>query len=616
MRFKIKLPPAVDMLLERLRLCGFQAYVVGGCVRDSILGKDPYDWDICTDALPAEVMGVFGTDNVIPTGLKHGTVTVKLESDLYEVTTFREDGEYSDGRHPDDVHFVKDIKGDLARRDFTINAMAYNPSEGFIDPFGGRKDIMRGVIRCVGEPDKRFEEDALRILRAARFQASLGFSIDWKTAQAMNRLAPDLERVSSERIGSELHKLLCAPYAALSVQKNREVLFAAIPELAFEEGCKQNNRYHYTDVFGHTLAALQNMQQCEAFPKEWADEYVCFALLFHDIGKPSVRTTDADGYDHFYITLPEDYLSIPVNEAEVLPSEEGWNDFVSYLKSGAGKMVEITDRAAEMGDTVTLDFTGTVDGVAFEGGSAEDFSLELGSGRFIDGFEEQIAGHNAGDEFDVTVTFPEGYEASKDAEGNEMVLAGKEAVFAVTLKSVGQIELTDEGVAGFFGDDNLMLDGQTKVDSLEKAREYYEERELFTNIQNAVMVYLEENSVVESLPESVINNQLEVEKQYCKYMATVYGYEDIDTFLAENGYDGMDDYLSAAKETVEGNVTRTLILQAVAEKEGIEAQESDFQAYFGSGRTVAAENYGKGYTAQLALEYSVGRLLQENVVLN
>lgn len=317
-----------------------------------------------------------------------------------------------------------------------------------------------------------------------------------------------------------------------------------------------------------------------------------------------------------YITLPEDYLSIPVNEAEVLPSEEGWNDFVSYLKSGAGKMVEITDRAAEMGDTVTLDFTGTVDGVAFEGGSAEDFSLELGSGRFIDGFEEQIAGHNAGDEFDVTVTFPEGYEASKDAEGNEMVLAGKEAVFAVTLKSVGQIELTDEGVAGFFGDDNLMLDGQTKVDSLEKAREHYEERELFTNIQNAVMVYLEENSVVESLPESVINNQLEVEKQYCKYMATVYGYEDIDTFLAENGYDGMDDYLSAAKETVEGNVTRTLILQAVAEKEGIEAQESDFQAYFGSGRTVAAENYGKGYTAQLALEYSVGRLLQENVVLN
>lgn len=317
-----------------------------------------------------------------------------------------------------------------------------------------------------------------------------------------------------------------------------------------------------------------------------------------------------------YITLPEDYLSIPVNEAEVLPSEEGWNDFVSYLKSGAGKMVEITDRAAEMGDTVTLDFTGTVDGVAFEGGSAEDFSLELGSGRFIDGFEEQIAGHNAGDEFDVTVTFPEGYEASKDAEGNEMVLAGKEAVFAVTLKSVGQIELTDEGVAGFFGDDNLMLDGQTKVDSLEKAREYYEERELFTNIQNAVMVYLEENSVVEALPESVINNQLEVEKQYCEYMATVYGYEDIDTFLAENGYDGMDDYLSAAKETVEGNVTRTLILQAVAEKEGIEAQESDFQAYFGSGRTVAAENYGKGYTAQLALEYSVGRLLQENVVLN
>lgn len=317
-----------------------------------------------------------------------------------------------------------------------------------------------------------------------------------------------------------------------------------------------------------------------------------------------------------YITLPEDYLSIPVNEAEVLPSEEGWNDFVSYLKSGAGKMVEITDRAAEMGDTVTLDFTGTVDGVAFEGGSAEDFSLELGSGRFIDGFEEQIAGHNAGDEFDVTVTFPEGYEASKDAEGNEMVLAGKEAIFAVTLKSVGQIELTDEGVAGFFGDDNLMLDGQTKVDSREKAREYYEERELFTNIQNAIMVYLEENSVVEALPESVINNQLEVEKQYCEYMATVYGYEDIDTFLAENGYDGMDDYLSAAKETVEGNVTRTLILQAVAEKEGIEAQESDFQAYFGSGRTVAAENYGKGYTAQLALEYSVGRLLQENVVLN
>ena len=207
----IKLDPGAALLLAALHGAGHAAYVVGGCVRDSLLGLDPHDWDLCTSARPEQVMALFGEEKCIPTGLQHGTVTVKQGGRLYETTTFRTEGAYSDGRHPDAVCFVPDVREDLARRDFTINAMAYSAEEGLIDPFGGRDDLAAHLVRAVGEPERRFEEDALRILRLYRFAARFGFAIDPATGAAARALGPHLDCVSAERIQEELLKLLAAP---------------------------------------------------------------------------------------------------------------------------------------------------------------------------------------------------------------------------------------------------------------------------------------------------------------------------------------------------------------------------------------------------------------------
>ena len=204
----IKLDPGAALLLDALHGAGHAAYAVGGCVRDSLLGLDPHDWDLCTSARPEQVMALFGEEKCIPTGLQHGTVTVKQGGRLYETTTFRTEGAYSDGRHPDAVCFVPDVREDLARRDFTINAMAYSAGEGLIDPFGGRDDLAAHLVRAVGEPERRFEEDALRILRLYRFAARFGFAIDPPTAQAAQELCAHLDCVSVERIEEELAKLL------------------------------------------------------------------------------------------------------------------------------------------------------------------------------------------------------------------------------------------------------------------------------------------------------------------------------------------------------------------------------------------------------------------------
>ena len=228
----IRMDEGAAELLDTLHRAGYAAYVVGGCVRDSLLGLTPHDWDLCTSALPQQGMELFGKEKCIPTGLQHGTVTVKQGGGLYEITTFRTEGTYTDGRHPDEVHFVPDVREDLARRDFTINAMAYNAKEGLVDPFGGQADLQSGILRAVGVPHQRFTEDALRILRLYRFAARFGFSIDPPTAQAAQELCAHLDCVSVERIEEELAKLLSAPAPAAYLDK--KILLVILPELSPE----------------------------------------------------------------------------------------------------------------------------------------------------------------------------------------------------------------------------------------------------------------------------------------------------------------------------------------------------------------------------------------------
>ena len=226
---KLTLDPGAAALLDTLHAAGYAAYAVGGCVRDSLLGRTAHDWDLCTSALPQQVMELFGTEQCIPTGLQHGTVTIKYGGQLYETTTFRTEGSYTDGRHPDAVQFVPDVREDLARRDFTINAMAYNEAEGLVDPFGGQKDLQNGLLRAVGEPQQRFTEDALRILRLYRFAARFGFALDAATARAARQLAPHLDCISAERIQEELTKLLAAPQPGAYLEP--AVLAVVLPEL-------------------------------------------------------------------------------------------------------------------------------------------------------------------------------------------------------------------------------------------------------------------------------------------------------------------------------------------------------------------------------------------------
>ena len=230
---KLTLDPGAAALLDTLHAAGYAAYAVGGCVRDSLLGRTAHDWDLCTSALPQQVMELFGAEQCIPTGLQHGTVTIKYGGQLYETTTFRTEGSYTDGRHPDAVQFVPDVREDLARRDFTINAMAYNEAEGLVDPFVGQADLQNGLLRAVGEPQQRFTEDALRILRLYRFAARFGFALDAATARAARQLAPHLDCISAERIQEELAKLLAAPQPGAYLEP--AVLAVVLPELTPEK---------------------------------------------------------------------------------------------------------------------------------------------------------------------------------------------------------------------------------------------------------------------------------------------------------------------------------------------------------------------------------------------
>lgn len=287
----MEMPIQIRELLERLENAGFKAYLVGGCVRDSIMGIKPHDFDITTSALPAEVERVFADCRVIETGLKHGTVTVLYKGISIEITTFRIDGEYLDGRHPESVEFSVNVEDDLSRRDFTINGMAYGLKDGLIDPFDGRADIEARVIRCIGDPDKRFDEDALRVLRALRFSARLGFEIEEKTRASMLSHKTALGKVSKERIFSELQMILCGKDIKRVMLEFHEIFSEILPPLSEQVGYDQNSKYHNSTLYEHTARAV------EAAPPESTMRLV---MLFHDMGKPVCRINGENGEGHYY----------------------------------------------------------------------------------------------------------------------------------------------------------------------------------------------------------------------------------------------------------------------------------------------------------------------------
>ena len=297
---QIQIPEKAKYIIETIQNAGFEAYVVGGCVRDSILGRCPEDWDITTSARPEQVKQLFR--RTIDTGIQHGTVTVMLDKEGFEVTTYRVDGKYEDSRHPKEVTFTPNLEEDLKRRDFTINAMAYNETEGLIDIFGGLKDIEAKLIRCVGNPEERFGEDALRIMRAIRFSAQLGYEIHEDTEAAIRKLAPTLQKISAERIQVELTKLLVSPHPdTLREAYDMGVTKVILPEFDAMMETPQKHKHHKYNVGEHTLHALMEIGP---------DKNLRYAMLFHDIGKPATLTVDI---------FP---LLFPVKRADILAQSD------------------------------------------------------------------------------------------------------------------------------------------------------------------------------------------------------------------------------------------------------------------------------------------------------
>lgn len=287
---RISLPEKARTILGMLRAAGFETYAVGGCVRDSLMGRQPQDWDITTSARPEEVKRLFA--HTIDTGIRHGTVTVMLGREGFEVTTYRIDGKYEDARHPKEVEFTRSLAEDLKRRDFTMNAMAYNEEDGLVDLFGGLDDIRSQMIRCVGDPKERFEEDALRMMRTVRFAAQLGFSIEGRTREAVSLLAGNLRKISAERVQAELVKLLVSDHPEQVRTLSEIGISAAIfPWLDEMFATPQENPHHIYDVGEHTVQALTHVP---------ADKDLRLTMLLHDIAKPRCRTVDAQGICHFY----------------------------------------------------------------------------------------------------------------------------------------------------------------------------------------------------------------------------------------------------------------------------------------------------------------------------
>ncbi|MDO4553577.1 MAG: CCA tRNA nucleotidyltransferase [Lachnospiraceae bacterium] len=287
---KIKIPQHANYIIKTLQHYGYEAYIVGGCVRDAVLNKEPADWDITTSAKPLQIKSIF--QKTVDTGLKHGTVTVLMEKEPFEVTTYRIDGEYEDHRRPNEVRFTTSLEEDLKRRDFTINAMAYNDTDGLVDLFGGMDDLNRKRIRCVGHPDDRFDEDALRMLRAIRFAAQLGFEIEEPTMDAIRRKYMFLKDISAERVQVELTKLLVSEHPEkLKIAYELGMTGIFLPEFDAMMDTPQHNPHHKYNVGDHTIEAVKRIP---------ADKVLRLAALLHDVGKPDTRTTDPEGIDHFY----------------------------------------------------------------------------------------------------------------------------------------------------------------------------------------------------------------------------------------------------------------------------------------------------------------------------
>lgn len=298
---KFHIPQKVNYIIKELNRHGFEAYAVGGCVRDMVLGRTPQDWDITTCATPQEVKKIFR--RTVDTGIEHGTVTVLIDKEHFEVTTYRIDGEYEDSRHPKQVSFTSSLKEDLRRRDFTINAMAYNENEGFVDLFGGLEDIRAGLIRCVGSAEERFDEDALRILRAVRFSAQLGFDIEADTMRAIRAKAHNLENISAERIREELSKLLLSEHTdRLRILYESGISRVILPELDEMMKTAQNNIHHIYSVGEHTIKAVSEVASPRA-ARAFDDKerlILKWTMLLHDVEKPATKSIGKDGQDHFY----------------------------------------------------------------------------------------------------------------------------------------------------------------------------------------------------------------------------------------------------------------------------------------------------------------------------
>lgn len=287
---KFLIPNDVKYILNILYSNGFEAFIVGGCVRDILLGKIPHDWDICTNAKPLETKKCFENFTIFDSGIKHGTISVVYNKEIYEITTYRIDGDYADNRHPKSVTFTNDILLDLSRRDFTINSMAYNEKVGLVDPFNGQSDIVNKKVCCVRNADERFSEDALRIIRALRFAATYGFDIDEETAESIHRNKELLRNIAVERINIEFSKLICGCGAENIINDFRDVIAVFIPELTAEFDFNQNNRHHNRDLWRHTTCSLNLIE----------DNIVLrTVMLLHDIGKPQCKTTDEEGECHF-----------------------------------------------------------------------------------------------------------------------------------------------------------------------------------------------------------------------------------------------------------------------------------------------------------------------------